>query len=27
VALGAGKYFETMNSREGSDSVYESLNL
>lgn len=27
VAIGAGKYFETMNSREGSSSVYESLNL
>jgi rod shape-determining protein MreB len=27
VAIGAGKYFETMNSREGSASVYESLNL
>jgi rod shape-determining protein MreB len=27
VALGAGKYFETMKSREGADSVYESLNL
>ena len=27
VAIGAGKYFETMNNREGSDSVYESLNL
>ena len=27
VAIGAGKYFETMNSREGSESVYESLNL
>jgi rod shape-determining protein MreB len=28
VAIGSGTYFETMmNSRESSDSVYESLNL
>ncbi|MEN6477539.1 MAG: rod shape-determining protein [Rectinema sp.] len=27
VAIGAGRYFETMKSREGADSVYESLNL
>ncbi len=27
VAIGAGKYFETMKSREGAASVYDSLNL
>lgn len=27
VAIGAGKYFETMNARDGAASVYESLNL
>ncbi|MDP2815508.1 MAG: rod shape-determining protein, partial [Rectinemataceae bacterium] len=27
VAIGAGKYFETMKSRAGASSVYDSLNL
>jgi rod shape-determining protein MreB len=27
VALGAGKYFETMRSQDGSQSVYDSLNI